>query len=229
MPSFRLAACLILFSAAELALTAPSIAAGSESEGGPIDPDAGIVIDWANLDRIVASYNKTSEDEWLSPPSSDCKCNQLKYRALYCPWYIKPFRDAFDLVVTETKKWPVSRKLLACENDSGLLNGPQHTGLPMMDYFGVACCGIYANATQAFEGLSAFDTCWTEKDELQTCFRDGHLVPQMKTNLTLRQYRALIRNATYADAATPHLAGALRTESPQVISRRGEAPAGIAV
>eukprot|EP00747_Dinoflagellata_sp_TGD_P170391 gnl/TRDRNA2_/TRDRNA2_201831_c0_seq1.p1 gnl/TRDRNA2_/TRDRNA2_201831_c0~~gnl/TRDRNA2_/TRDRNA2_201831_c0_seq1.p1 ORF type:complete len:228 (+),score=20.84 gnl/TRDRNA2_/TRDRNA2_201831_c0_seq1:108-791(+) len=176
----------------------------------PIDPDAGIVIDWKNLERIAAGYNATPEEEWLPPPSPNCSCVKLQYRALYCPWYLKPFRDPFDLVVTETKKWPVSRKLLGCEKDENDLNGPDHTGLPMMAYFGTECCRVYANSTQAYEALSAFDSCWAAKNELETCFSTGHGIAREHTALTPAQYAALVRNATYADAATPHLAASLR-------------------
>jgi len=173
---------------------------------GPIDPDAGIVIDWENLDKIVASYNETPREAWLLPPSPNCSCVKLEYRALYCPWYLKPFRDPFDLVVTETKKWSVSRKLLGCEDDDSMLNGPLHTGMPMMAYFGTECCRVFENTTQAFQALSAFDLCWAEHNELQSCFAEGHLVRQNRTALSAEQYRALVRNASYADAATPHLA-----------------------
>lgn len=172
----------------------------------PIDPDAGIVIEWKDLDHIVASYNTTSAEEWLPPPSPNCSCTKLQYRALYCPWYLKPFRDPYDLVITETKKWLVSRKLLGCEGDRGMLNGPEHTGLPMMEYFGTECCRVFVNSTDAYKALSAFDPCWTAKDELQSCFAAGHRVPRELTQLTKAQYDALIRNATYADKATPHLA-----------------------
>mmetsp|Transcript_166026 Transcript_166026/g.294107 ORF Transcript_166026/g.294107 Transcript_166026/m.294107 type:complete len:106 (+) Transcript_166026:1-318(+) len=87
-----------------------------------------------------------------------------------------------------------------------MLNGLTHTGLPMMAYFGTECCRVFVNSTQAFEALSAFDLCWTERNELQSCFADGHVVPRHRTALNEAQYNALVRNATYADAATPHLA-----------------------
>uniref|UniRef100_A0A7S1WLF8 Uncharacterized protein n=1 Tax=Alexandrium catenella TaxID=2925 RepID=A0A7S1WLF8_ALECA len=141
----------------------------------------------------------------MPPPSPNCSCEQLQYRPLYCPWYLKPFRDPFDLVVTESQKWPVSRKLLGCDGDRDMLNGPMHTGLPMIAYFGTACCGVFANATQGFEALSAFDSCWYGEQELQRCFSEGHVVPRSRTRLTEVQYRALLRNASYADLATPHL------------------------
>ena len=127
----------------------------------------------------------------------------MQYRPLYCPWYLKPFRDAYDFVVTETEKWPTSRKLLGClssstsatristntddDNNSGqgcedddedMLNGRHHTGLPMLAYFGTECCRVYANATQAFIALTSFDPCWYETDELYKCFGEGRYVPR---------------------------------------------------
>lgn len=171
----------------------------------PIDPDAGIVINWTALDTIAASFATAPAEQWLPAPSPRCLCEHLRYRPLYCPWYLKPFRDPFDLVVTETTKWPVSRKLLGCEADAGMLNGFNHTGLPMISYFATECCGIFSNATQGFKALSTFDTCWFDRDELQRCFAQGSAVPRWRTQLSKQQYQALLRNASYADLATPHL------------------------
>ena len=64
-----------------------------------------------------------------------------KYRPLFCPWLIKPFRNPFDMAVTEAGKWPVYRKLLGASNVS--------VGLPVAAFFGVCACRIYANATMA--------------------------------------------------------------------------------
>ncbi|CAB9505564.1 expressed unknown protein [Seminavis robusta] len=175
-----------------------------------IDPDSGIVINWTALEEIAVNYSHSPPEEWLPPPTANCSCLHMKYRPLYCPWYLKPFRDPFDFVVTETTKWPVSRKLLSChtntdDTNNSMLNGPIHTGLPMIAFFGTECCRVFDNATQGYMALSAFDDCWYEKDELQTCFAQGHRVPQHLTNLSPKQYQALLRNATYADRATPHL------------------------
>ena len=112
-------------------------------------------------------------------------------------------------MVTETTKWPISRKLLACESESDadedMLNGPHHTGLPMLAYFGTECCRVYANATQAYVALTDFDPCWYGTDELKRCFGEGRYVPVDRTALTSVQHEMLLTNATYADLATPHL------------------------
>lgn len=170
-----------------------------------IDPDSGIVINWTALDEIASAYTPTPQEEWLPPPTANCSCLYMKYRPLYCLWYLKPFRDPFDLVVTETTKWPVSRKLLSCHDNNPMLNGPTHTGMPMIAFFGTECCRVYSNATQGYMALSSFDDCWYADDELQKCFSEGHKVPRSMTALTQKQYDALLRNGSYADRATPHL------------------------
>jgi hypothetical protein len=64
---------------------------------------------------------------------------------------------------------------------------------------------IYANATTALRALSAYDPCWYNTSELQRCNGEGHHVPRHLTNLTTTQWEWLMHNASYADAATPHL------------------------
>ena len=68
-----------------------------------------------------------------------------------------------------------------------------------------AVCGVYENATRALAALSAYDACWYNRSELARCAAEGHAVPRSKTGLTPAQYAALLKNATYADEATPHL------------------------
>ena len=73
-------------------------------------------------------------------------------------------------------------------------------------YFAVECCRVYANATDAFEALSAYDPCWFAEDELRRCAAAGHAVPRARaTGLSDARYAALVANMSYADAATPHL------------------------
>lgn len=79
------------------------------------------------------------------------------------------------------------------------------SGLPVLAFFGVCACRVYANVTMALESLSAYDPCWYNSSELQRCNAEGHHVPHEKTNLTRTQFAWLMKNATYADAATPHL------------------------
>ena len=50
-------------------------------------------------------------------------------------------------------------------------------------------CRVYANATAAYEALSAFDPCWFDKDELQRCNAAGRHVPAARTALSPLQYR----------------------------------------
>ena len=57
----------------------------------------------------------------------------------------------------------------------------------------------------ALESLSSYDRCWYNTSELQRCNAGGHHVPLAKTNLTRTQFDWLLRNASYADEATPHL------------------------
>ena len=120
-----------------------------------------------------------------------------QYRPLFCPWLLKPYRDPFDMAVTEAGKFPVYRKLLGASNVSG--------GLPVAAFFGVCACRVYANVTMALESLSAYDGCWYNTSELQRCNAEGRHVPFEKTNLSRAQFDWLIKNATYADEATPHL------------------------
>mmetsp|Transcript_50824 Transcript_50824/g.168356 ORF Transcript_50824/g.168356 Transcript_50824/m.168356 type:complete len:102 (+) Transcript_50824:476-781(+) len=101
------------------------------------------------------------------------------------------------MAVSEAGKAPIYRKLLGAANVSG--------GLPVAAFFGVCACRVYANATAALESLSAYDPCWYNSSELERCNRGGHHVPVEKTNLTRDQFDWLLRNASYADAATPHL------------------------
>ena len=171
---------------------------------GAVNPDSGIVIHWAELNKIVANYTPTAKQAWLPPPTGNCTAANLKYRPLFCPWMLKPFRDPFDLVDTETQKWPVYQKLM------GVANVSQATwtfvGLPVTSYFGVECCRVYRNATDAFEALGAYDPCWFATDELERCAAAGHAVPRARaTALSDAQYAALVKNMSYADAATPHL------------------------
>ena len=105
-----------------------------------------------------------------------------QYRPLFCPWLIKPFRDPFDMAVTEAGKWPVYRKLLGAANVS--------VGLPVAAFFGVCACRIYANATMALEALSAYDPCWYNTSELERCNAGGHHAPWEKTNLTKARRKA---------------------------------------
>lgn len=178
----------------------------------PFDPDAGIVINWKALDKIVKNYTATPPSGWLLPPLDNCSLPEFvaapsvlnlgglaheQYRPLFCPWLIKPFRDPFDMAVTEAGKWPVYRKLLGAANVS--------VGLPVAAFFGVCACRIYANATMALEALSAYDPCWHDTSELERCNAGGHHAPWEKTNLTKAQFDYLMRNASYADEATPHL------------------------
>ena len=185
---------------AALALNALTVAA--------VDPDSGIVIDWANLDKIVDTFDPSPPDAWLPPVQENCTMNGVStlnaggldhevYRPLFCPWFLKPFRDVFDMAVTETAKWPVYRKLMGASNVS--------TGLPVSGFFGACVCGVYENATRALAALSAYDACWYKRSELARCAAEGHAVPRSKTGLTPAQYAALLKNATYADEATPHL------------------------
>lgn len=169
-----------------------------------VDPDAGIVINWTALDTIVSTYIPTDSSGWLPPAALNCSgvlnLNGLHhdvYRPLFCPWFLKPFRDPFDLVVTESEKWPVYKKLMGATNVS--------VGLPVLGFFGTCVCRVYANSTQAYKALAQFDSCWYEHDELQKCMKNGHRIPLRSTNLTARQYEMLLRNASYADQATPHL------------------------
>ena len=177
-----------------------------------IDPDAGIVIDWAGLDRVVGNYTPAPPEAWLPPPLLNCSLPEFVaspptlnmhglahevYRPLFCPWFMKPYRDAFDMAVTEAGKFPVYRKLMGAANVSA--------GLPVLGFFGVCVCRVYANATIALESLSSYDPCWYNTSELQRCNAEGHHVPYEKTSLTRTQFDWLTRNASYADAATPHL------------------------
>ena len=169
------------------------------------------MINWHELDKIVRNYTATPPNEWLLPPLENCTLPEFlgrsvlntdglrhaQYRPLFCPWLVKPFRDPFDMAVTEAGKYPVYRKLLGATNVSG--------GLSVAAFFGACACRIYANATMALEALSAYDPCWYNTSELQKCNEAGHHVPFEKTNLTAAQFAALLRNASYADAATPHL------------------------
>ena len=133
---------------AALALSALTVAA--------VDPDSGIVIDWANLDKIVDSFDPSPPDAWLPPVQENCTMNGVSplnaggldhevYRPLFCPWFLKTFRDVFDMAVTETAKWPVYRKLMGASNVS--------TGLPVSGFFGACVCGVYENATRALAAL----------------------------------------------------------------------------
>eukprot|EP00300_Choanocystis_sp_HF-7_P027202 c32276_g1_i1.p1 GENE.c32276_g1_i1~~c32276_g1_i1.p1 ORF type:complete len:200 (+),score=35.98 c32276_g1_i1:68-667(+) len=166
---------------------------------GPIDPDAGIVIDWAALDSIVANYTQTPPDAWIVPNENCSSIVNASYLPLFCPWFLKPYRDPWDLVVTEVEKFEVYRVLLGVSKDQ-----VSH-GLPVAKTFGSDCCGVFENTTMAYVALSAFDLCWYETDELQRCISEGHGVPRHMTKLTELQYGTLIRNASYADKATPHL------------------------
>ena len=168
-----------------------------------IDPDAGIVINWAELDKIVDGFAAVDQTEWLPPVRTNCSgvlnrdlAHEI-YRPLFCPWFVKPFRDVRDLAITETAKWPVYKKLMGARNVS--------VGLPVAGFFGVCVCGVYENATRALAALSAYDPCWYSASELERCNGEGRAVPRERTALTPAQYAALLRNASYADAATPHL------------------------
>ena len=173
-----------------------------------IDPDSGIVIDWENLDKIVQTFDPAPEEAWLAPVQENCTLNGVstlnlgglaheRYRPLFCPWFAKPFRDVFDMAVTETAKWPVYKKLMGAANVS--------VGLPVAGFFGACVCNVYENATRALAALSAYDACWYNRSELARCASEGHAVPRASTGLTDAQYAWLLKNATYADEATPHL------------------------
>ena len=80
-----------------------------------VNPDSGIVIDWKNLDKIVETFEAAPREAWLPAVRENCTMNGVStlnsgglvheiYRPLFCPWFVKPFRDAFDLTVTETAK-----------------------------------------------------------------------------------------------------------------------------
>ena len=115
---------------------------------GQIDPDAGIVINWRELDKIVNNFTTAPRGAWLPPPLNNCSLPEMqgrptlnldglrneKYRPLFCPWLLKPFRDPFDMAVTEAGKWPVYRKLLGAANVS--------TGLPVAAFFGACVCRV---------------------------------------------------------------------------------------
>jgi hypothetical protein len=76
------------------------------SVAGPIDPDAGIVINWKALDAIVRNYTHAPPDGWLAPPLDNCSLPEFvaappvlnlgglaheSYRPLFCTIWLGPF------------------------------------------------------------------------------------------------------------------------------------------
>lgn len=170
----------------------------------------GNAIRYDALDIVAASYEATPPEGWLPPPPPMCHpidevslqrpiVPRPQYLPLLCPWCLKPYTELGDFVTTEVSKWHSLLSLL------GITVEHVPLGFPVAGFLCVCVCPVFGDVLQAVDALTHYDDCLYMPNQLQRCYAEGRKVPSNRTVLTDAQYACLVRNATYADQATPDL------------------------